>query len=76
MLFTLAADHACFGWLAGLTGQIMDVPFAITSNMLIMQLQDTSLQNKCAEPSMCLPSCLCITLMSVQASVAHVADIA
>ncbi|KAL0023908.1 hypothetical protein WJX79_009620 [Trebouxia sp. C0005] len=34
----------------GLTGQIVDVPYAITANMLLMQLQDTSLQNSCAEP--------------------------
>ena len=35
---------------ADLTGQIVDVPYAITANMLIMQLQGTSLQNKCAVP--------------------------
>ena len=38
--------------IAGLTGQVVDVPFAITTNMLILQLQDTSLQNSCAEPGM------------------------
>ena len=34
---------------AGLTGQVVDVPFAITANMLIMQIAATSLQNQCAE---------------------------
>ncbi|KAL0029412.1 hypothetical protein WJX77_005563 [Trebouxia sp. C0004] len=34
----------------GLTGQILDVPSVITADMLILQLQDTSLQNSCAEP--------------------------
>ena len=36
--------------MAGLTGQIVDVPYSIAANMLILQLQDTSLQNSCAEP--------------------------
>ena len=36
--------------LAGLTGQIVDVPFELTANLLIIQLQGTSLQNSCAEP--------------------------
>jgi hypothetical protein len=52
----LVLQDAAFGSLAeaavgmaGLTGQIVDVPYAITANMLILQLQDTSLQNNCAE---------------------------
>lgn len=36
--------------LAGLTGQVADVPYTITANMLILQLAGTSLQNTCAEP--------------------------
>ena len=36
--------------LAGLTGQVADVPYGITANMLILQLAGTSLQNECAQP--------------------------
>lgn len=39
----------------GLTGPIQDVPYDITSNMLIMEIQDTSLQNSCAEAGRLLP---------------------
>ena len=39
----------------GLTGQIEDVPYDITSNILIMEIQDTSLQNSCAEAGRVLP---------------------
>ena len=35
---------------AGLTGQVADVPYAITANILILQLAGTSLQNECAQP--------------------------
>ncbi|KAL3142345.1 hypothetical protein ABBQ38_002682 [Trebouxia sp. C0009 RCD-2024] len=35
----------------GLTGQVADVPYTITANMLILQLAGTSLQNTCAEPA-------------------------
>lgn len=35
---------------AGLTGQVVDVPYAITAFMLIIQLQGTALQNRCAQP--------------------------
>jgi hypothetical protein len=45
--------------MAGLTGQVVDVPYAITANMLILQLQDTSLQNSCAEPGTMSPVSAC-----------------
>ncbi|DBA88295.1 TPA: hypothetical protein ACH3X1_016535 [Trebouxia sp. C0004] len=57
VLFLAQNQDAVFGSLAegalcmaGLTGQILDVPSVITADMLILQLQDTSLQNSCAEP--------------------------
>ena len=35
---------------AGLRGQVVDVSFAITTNLLILQALGTSLQNNCAQP--------------------------
>ena len=62
----VAFEDAVFGSLAevtvgmaGLTGQVVDVPFAITANMLILQLQDTSLQNSCAEPGIMQAASAC-----------------
>ena len=51
--------------MAGLTGQIVDVPFAITANMLILQLQDTSLQNSCAEPGIMQAVSACCKALSL-----------
>ncbi len=50
---------------AGLTGQVVDVPFAITANMLILQLQDTSLQNSCAELGMVQAVSACCYALSL-----------
>ena len=44
----------CF---AGLFGQVIDVSFEISANMLIFQVSGSSLQNNCAEPGHHLPSC-------------------
>ncbi len=51
--------------MAGLTGQVVDVPYAITANMLILQLQDTSLQNSCAEPGMMQAVSACCYALSL-----------
>ncbi len=51
--------------MAGLTGQVVDVPYAITANMLILQLQDTSLQNRCAEQGILQAASACCYALSL-----------
>ena len=51
------ADHLTFVFFAGLSGQVADVSYPITANLLILQIPGTSLQNNCAEPGDTLPSC-------------------